>query len=168
MLVALGVSRIWGESQSPVVLALGRIDSNPQAREALREVLLPAWPTKRVRNPEEISSEAIIQSHRKSIRATNRRIWTITSDDSPFSCEYRTPIGSITAAFPSVVIWNAHTEPGDSGSPVVSRTDPKLLLGMHIAGNDSGKAMMIPAYELFNPVRFGCPPGTRFIVPRSI
>lgn len=47
------------------------------------------------------------------------------------------------------------TEGGDSGSPVVSRDDGGVLLGMHIAGVDNGDgnrfAYMIPAWQLFDP-----------------
>jgi hypothetical protein len=50
------------------------------------------------------------------------------------------------------------TRRGDSGSPVVSRRDGGLLLGMHIAGVDNGSgarfAYMIPAWELLNPVNY--------------
>ena len=50
------------------------------------------------------------------------------------------------------------TRRGDSGSPVVSRRDGGLLLGMHIAGVDNGPgarfAYMIPAWDLLNPANY--------------
>jgi hypothetical protein len=52
----------------------------------------------------------------------------------------------------TIVESKAHTEPGDSGSPVVT-TDGATLLGMHIAGG-GGRAFMIPAYDLLDPKKY--------------
>lgn len=50
------------------------------------------------------------------------------------------------------------TQPGDSGSPVVSQAQDGMLVGMHIAGVDNGEgnrfAYMIPAWQLFDPENY--------------
>ena len=46
--------------------------------------------------------------------------------------------------------------PGDSGSPVVTRPDGGVLLGMHFGGKKSGGlSFMIPAWQLLNPRNYG-------------
>ena len=56
-----------------------------------------------------------------------------------------------------VVVSNAETIPGDSGSPVVLRTDRGwVLVGMHFAGDiKNGLAYMLPAWMLLSPATFG-------------
>ena len=132
--------------------ALGTVDDNQDARDLLEQALPKNWPTNRIFGPEEIPAEADIISNntRGVIHATRRTTWV---DDS-VTLKYEAPEGFVEILHADLVEWDAATQRGDSGSPVVARNNHDLLLGMHIAGDEDGTALMIPAYELFNPVRF--------------
>jgi hypothetical protein len=67
-------------------------------------------------------------------------------------------IGYISHTMLIVSVPDTPTEPGDSGSPVVSQKQDGVLVGMHIAGVDNGEgnrfAYMIPAWQLFDPANY--------------
>jgi hypothetical protein len=146
--------------------ALGVVDDDPNARALLEQALPVNWPRNRIFGPDEIPVEAeIIPNNKRGvIRARRRTTWV---DDS-VTLNYEAPTGLVEILHADLVEWDAATQRGDSGSPVVARNNPDLLLGIHIAGDEHGTALMIPAYELFNPVRFHLDENDTISIPTTL
>lgn len=142
--------------------ALGTVDDDAVVRSMLARVLPANWPTEMVLEPQSIPNDALILSDRE-IEARLRTTWRPRT----LRVTYDTPAGRIEVEHSGLIEWDASTQRGDSGSPVVARDRRDLLLGMHIAG-DGSTAVMIPAFELFRPVRLGLPERVKLSIPNVL
>ncbi|MEO0651740.1 MAG: hypothetical protein AAFZ65_13775 [Planctomycetota bacterium] len=121
--------------------ALARVDGGPEPLEALRKAV-PEQPTARARLRWQIPPRYVVWTARGTLAA--ERLGFLEGANALVA--YKTPGGELVTSHRELVESLVDTEPGDSGSPVVSEDGTKLL-GMHIAGIGR-RALMIPAYDL--------------------
>ena len=102
-----------------------------------------------VKSPPNFPISYTILTPRKNLRATFKE----------FSPNHILPYGYghlRDARHALVVVSNADTIPGDSGSPAVLKTDRGwILVGMHFAGNVKHRlSYMLPAWMLLAPANY--------------
>ena len=123
-------------------------------RDALGDVNLTDWARSESDVPDEY--EVVVPGRR--IRARFRGFVQTSID-------YKRP-DARSVIHESLILSQLTTgsQPGQSGSPLVSRDGSGLLIGMHIAGKVDDKhgplGLAIPAWHLMDPDRYGVPLGT--------
>ena len=123
-------------------------------RDALGDVNLADWARSESDVPDEY--EVVVPGRR--IRARFRGFVQTSID-------YKRP-DARSVIHESLILSQLTTgsQPGHSGSPLVSRDGSGLLIGMHIAGKVDDKhgplGLAVPAWHLMDPDRYGVPLGT--------